>query len=176
MIISRSCSGESCVASVSRDDWLCSARTKPCGTKEKRCEGRLLHWSPSDAAVEGSKKAVPASHPGLCARFVKETALQKRGALLPDIDMVPQSRQQLGACCICFARAAYDMCPDCCRTRLMPNPNCCRLLQIDCAVRQENLKIAGEPLMLQLPLSPSYALTVHKVQATLCVLEWCLCV
>ena len=54
-------------------------------------QGRLLHWSPSDAAVEGSKKAVPASHPGLCARFVKETALQQTGALLPDIDMVPRS-------------------------------------------------------------------------------------
>ena len=54
-------------------------------------QGRLLHWSPSDAAVEGSKKAVPASHPGLCARFVKETALHKAGALLPDIDMVPGS-------------------------------------------------------------------------------------
>lgn len=54
-------------------------------------QGRLLHWSPSDAAVEGSKKAVPASHPGLCARFVKETALLKTGALLPDIDMVPES-------------------------------------------------------------------------------------
>ena len=38
-------------------------------------QGRLLHWSPSDAAVEGSKKAVPASHPGLCARFVKEYML-----------------------------------------------------------------------------------------------------
>ena len=98
-------------------------------------EGRLLHWSPSDAAVEGSKRAVPSSHPGICARFVKENALQKQGALLPDIDM------------------------------------------IDCTVRQENLKIAGGPISLQLPLQPSYALTVHKTQATLCVLvlECCLC-
>ena len=96
-------------------------------------EGRLLHWSPSDAAVEGSKKAVPASHPGVCARFVKETALQKQSALLPDIDM------------------------------------------IDCTVKQEPLKIAAGPIMLQLPLQPSYALTVHKTQATLCVLECCLC-
>ena len=93
--------------------------------KKNLAQGCPLHWSPLDAAVEGSKKAVVASHPGLCARFVKETALQKRGALLPDIDM------------------------------------------IDCAVRQENLKIAGEPIMLQLPLQPSYALTVHKTQATL---------
>ena len=55
-------------------------------------EGRLLHWSPSDAVVEASKKAVPASHPGICARFVKETSLRKTDALLPDIDMVLRSR------------------------------------------------------------------------------------
>lgn len=49
----------------------------------------------------------------------------------------------------------------------MLNPNSCRLLQIDCAVRQENLKFAAEPIMLQLPLQACYALTVHKTQATL---------
>ena len=86
-------------------------------------QGRLLHFSPSDAAVEGSKKAVPASHPNICARFVKESALQKRGHFLPDIDMM------------------------------------------DCQVRQENLNMRGEPIMLQLPLVPAYALTVHKTQA-----------
>jgi hypothetical protein len=32
-------------------------------------------------------------------------------------------------------------------------------------VRQENLNIRGEPIMLQLPLVPAYALTVHKTQA-----------
>ena len=89
-----------------------------------RTQGRLLHWCPPEAAAEGSRKslAVPASHPSLCARFVKETALQK-SSLLPDIDM------------------------------------------IDCAVRQENLNFAGQPIMLQLPLVPAYALTVHKTQA-----------
>jgi hypothetical protein len=42
----------------------------------------LLHWSPADPDVEQSKKAVPASHPNISARFVKETALHKRGTLL----------------------------------------------------------------------------------------------
>ena len=74
-------------------------------------QGRLLHFSPSDAAVEQSKKAVPASHPNICARFVKESSLQKRGHFLPDIDMM------------------------------------------DCQVRQENLNMRGEPIMLQLPLA-----------------------
>ena len=102
-----------------------------------RTQGRLLHWCPPEAAAEGSKKAmaVPASHPSLCARFVKETAMEKRTALLPDIDM------------------------------------------IDCAVRQENLNWAGQPIMLQLPLVPAYALTVHKTQVVVCVpcVAWCAC-
>ena len=90
-----------------------------------RTQGRLLHWGrPEAAAAEGSKKAlaVPASHPSLCARFVKEAAVRKRTALLPDIDM------------------------------------------IDCTVRQENLNFAGQSIMLQLPLVPAYALTVHKTE------------
>ena len=36
---------------------------------------------------------------------------------------------------------------------------------MDCVVRQENLAIRGEPIMLQLSLVPAYALTVHKTQA-----------
>ena len=54
---------------------------------------------------------MPASHPNICARFVKESSLQKRGHFLPDIDMM------------------------------------------DCQVRQENLNMRGEPIMLQLPLA-----------------------
>ena len=84
-------------------------------------QGRLLHWSPTD--VEGAKRAVPASHPDICARFVKESSVQKRGQLLPEIDTM------------------------------------------DIQVRQENLNIRGAPIMLQLPLVPAYALTVHKTQA-----------
>ena len=36
---------------------------------------------------------------------------------------------------------------------------------MDCHVRQENLSIRGDPIMLQLPLVPAYALTVHKTQS-----------
>ena len=36
---------------------------------------------------------------------------------------------------------------------------------IDIQTRQETLKIRGEPQLLQLPLIPSYALTIHKTQA-----------
>ena len=53
-----------------------------------RTQGRLLHWCPADPDVEESKKAVPASHPNILARFVKESALQKRGTFLPNVDMM----------------------------------------------------------------------------------------
>ena len=36
---------------------------------------------------------------------------------------------------------------------------------MDCLVRQENLNIRGEPIMLQLGLVPAYALTVHETQS-----------
>ena len=35
---------------------------------------------------------------------------------------------------------------------------------MDVAARQEPLKVRGEPQMLQLPLVPAYALTIHKTQ------------
>ena len=36
---------------------------------------------------------------------------------------------------------------------------------IDCAVRAETLRVRGGPVILQLPIVPSYALTIHKTQA-----------
>ena len=59
------------------------------------------------------------------------------------------------------------------RTALLPDID-----MIDCAVRQENLNWAGQPIMLQLPLVPAYALTVHKTQVVVCVpcVAWCACV
>ena len=36
---------------------------------------------------------------------------------------------------------------------------------MDVQVREENLNIRGAPIMLQLPLVPAYALTIHKTQA-----------
>ena len=43
-----------------------------------RTQGRLLHWCPAHPDLEYSEKAVPASHPNISARFVKETAHPKR--------------------------------------------------------------------------------------------------
>ena len=36
---------------------------------------------------------------------------------------------------------------------------------IDLQVRQENLQVRGDPVMLQLSVVPCYALTIHKTQA-----------
>ena len=36
---------------------------------------------------------------------------------------------------------------------------------MDVTARQESLALRGDPILLQLPVVPSYALTVHKVQA-----------
>ena len=69
------------------------------------------------------KKALPASYPGLLARFAKETSLSKR-EMFPDID------------------------------------------HMDVMARQETItSIRGEPVLLQSPVVPCYALTVHKTQA-----------
>ena len=82
-------------------------------------QGRLLYWYPSSVL---DKKALPASHPELLARFAKESAMHKR-EMFPDID------------------------------------------HIDVTARQETLAVRGEPVLLQLPLNPCYALTIHKTQA-----------
>ena len=36
---------------------------------------------------------------------------------------------------------------------------------IDLQMRQENLQMRGDPMMLQLSVTPCYALTIHKTQA-----------
>ena len=113
-----------------------------------RTQGRLLHWSPADPDVEQSKKAVPASHPNISARFVKETALHKRGTFL--------SRRRLFLARTCYLRRRKQNK----RGTFLPDID-----MIDCAVRQENIHARGDPIMLQLPLVPAYALTVHKTQA-----------
>ena len=83
-------------------------------------QGRLMYWNPPSSE---KGKALYSSHPELLARFVKESALQKR-EMFPDID------------------------------------------HIDVTARQETLaSFQGQPALLQLPIVPSYALTVHKTQA-----------
>ena len=44
-----------------------------------------MYWVPSK--VEG-KNAIPASHPELMARFVKESSLTSKTQLLPDVDFI----------------------------------------------------------------------------------------
>ena len=44
-----------------------------------------------------------------------------------------------------------EMCPD--------------IDHMDVTARQESLAVRGEPILLQLPLNPCYALTIHKTQA-----------
>ena len=39
---------------------------------------------------------------------------------------------------------------------------------IDLQVRQENLQVRGDPVMLQLSVTPCYALTIHKVLQPVC--------
>ena len=46
-------------------------------------QGRLMHWNPG--ATESARFALPASHPELLARFVKESSLEKP-EMLPEID------------------------------------------------------------------------------------------
>ena len=83
-------------------------------------QGRLMYWNPPSAE---KGKVLYSSRPELLARFVKESALNKR-ELFPDVD------------------------------------------HIDVTARQETLAaFPGQPALLQLPIVPSYALTVHKTQA-----------
>ena len=56
-----------------------------------RTQGRLLFFGPEP---EGSKKAIPSSHPEVSARFVKESAVKKRGTFLPDVDMIDVNVRQ----------------------------------------------------------------------------------
>ena len=59
-------------------------------------QGRLLYWSPGH--VE-SKRALPSTHLGLMARFVKESSMKARAELLPDIDFMDvQARAENLAC------------------------------------------------------------------------------
>ena len=46
-------------------------------------QGRMMFWHPG--ATESKRQCLPASHPELMARFVKESSLDKT-ELLPDVD------------------------------------------------------------------------------------------
>lgn len=105
-------------------------------------QGRLLSWSP--ASVESSK-VLSAGHPEITARFAKESSMSL-SSMVPEASGYGfqggekrESRQTLLHCQVHF---------------------------MDLAVRQETLSnVRGEPVLLQLPLVPCYALTTHKTQA-----------
>ena len=79
-----------------------------------------MFWHPATCK---RGRALYSSNPELLARFVKESALNKR-EMLPDLD------------------------------------------HVDVTARQETLTACqGQPVLVQVPLVPSYALTVHKTQA-----------
>ena len=76
-----------------------------------------MYWHP---ASSDKGKALYSSHPELLARFVRESAFNRR-VMFPDIDHVGATG------------------------------------------RQETLvSFQGQPALLQLPIVPSYALTIHK--------------
>ena len=54
-------------------------------------QGRLLVWFPG--AVEGKRRALPAYHHDLSARFCKESSLSKR-AMTPEYDFIDVSARQ----------------------------------------------------------------------------------
>ena len=54
-------------------------------------QGRLMHWIPG--ATESARFALPALHPELLARFVKESSLEKP-EMLPDIDHMDVGARQ----------------------------------------------------------------------------------
>ena len=83
-------------------------------------QGRVMYWHPKK--TENQRLALPASHPDIMARFLKETSVNKQ-ELFPDVD------------------------------------------HIDVQVRPETLRSRDEPVILQLPLVPCYALTIHKTQS-----------
>ena len=120
VVANQSLSSHSSTPFPSRSTQTCCNVALAVVTSSRRVKGRLLHWHPESVQ---NKKALPASYPGLLARFAKETSLSKR-EMFPDID------------------------------------------HMDVMARQETItSIRGEPVLLQLPVVPCYALTVHKTQA-----------
>ena len=134
--------------------------------------------------------ALPASHPEIMARFVKESSL-KKSTLFPDVD---HTLRILFACELALLRDTllshffvFDMQSCVCANTVRepcrsqngssrPPADFCSVwpdkshqryngVQIDVGVRTETLRARGEPVMLQLPLVPCYALTIHKTQA-----------
>ena len=108
-------------------------------------QGRVMFWHPTTCT---KKKSLYSSNPELLARFVKDSALNKR-------EMLPGLRV-----CQYFWFASNV------ETHVTYKSRSLDLDHVDVTARQETLTACqGQPVLVQLPLVPSYALTVHKTQA-----------
>ena len=108
-------------------------------------QGRLMYWHP-ESCKKG--KSLVSNHPELLARFVKDSALNKR-EMLPGFRANPIcANQHVAPNANVNTRAAkWQRSPD--------------LDHVDVQARQETLTAChGQPVLVQLPLVPSYALTV----------------
>ena len=95
-----------------------------------------MFWPP-ETSKKG--KSLYSSNPELLARFVKDSALNKR-------EMLP------GLCVTLYF---------CSHVRILTSTRPPDLDHVDVTARQETLTACqGQPVLVQLPLVPSYALTV----------------
>ena len=104
-----------------------------------------MFWHPTECT---KGKSLYSSNPELLARFVKDSALTKR-------EMLP------GLC--------VELCIYVCKHQIIAHTlhktRSLDLDHVDVTARQETLTACqGQPVLVQLPLVPSYALTVHKTQ------------
>ena len=103
-----------------------------------------MFWHP-ETSKKG--KSLYSSNPELLARFVKDSALNKR-EMLPGLYVTRYFCSEL-TCTHTHGKKSRP--PD--------------LDHVDVTARQETLTACqGQPVLVQLPLVPSYALTVHKTQ------------
>ena len=65
-----------------------------------RSQGRLLCWFPSGDRQQKRRKVIPASHPDLSCRFVKESSMSKT-ELLADVDHVAKTLENACETCSC---------------------------------------------------------------------------
>ena len=110
-------------------------------------QGRLLHWFP-DSVARG--KALSAGHPELLMRFAKELLAFGR------FEMPIMFSKH---CFLIFALANEE-------SSMMKKEMLPEVDHIDVTSRMESIGAAGiDAVLLQVPIVPCNALTIHKVQA-----------
>ena len=118
-------------------------------------QGRLLCWHPCGEQGEKRRKVVPASHPDLSCRFLKETSKNK-SSLLADVDHIDAT---LVAAPDRFDRSGRSGSGSVDR-RSVPIVGPAETK--DVTARPESMStVPGCPVMLQLGTVPAYALTAR---------------